>query len=49
MDYDWEYTLNLTNLNPETLYYVKAFVIVWAGTVDLPVVYGNEVTFTTRQ
>jgi len=41
-----EFTLNLENLTPNTLYYAKAFVAVWTWNND-DVAYGNEVTFTT--
>ena len=41
-----EFTLNLENLTPNTLYYARAFVAVWTWKND-DVAYGNEVTFTT--
>ena len=41
-----EFTLNLENLTPNTLYYARAFVAVWTWK-NGDVAYGNEVTFTT--
>ena len=43
-----EFTLNLENLTPNTLYYARAFVAVWTWK-NGDVAYGNEVTFTTGQ
>jgi hypothetical protein len=43
-----EFTLNLENLTPNTLYYAKAFVAVWTWS-NFGLAYGNEVTFTTGQ
>lgn len=44
-----EFTCNLTNLTPGTLYYTRAYVL-WGAEFDFEgyAVYGNEVTFTTH-
>ncbi len=50
-----EFVCNLTNLTPGTLYYARAYVLVfeWLWWIDLDLfsefyIYGNEVTFTTH-
>jgi hypothetical protein len=45
-----KFTCNLTDLTPGTHYHVRAYVIVlWLGSGEEIMVYGNEVTFTTSQ
>jgi hypothetical protein len=40
-----EFTLTVTNLQPNTTYYARAFASAYMGSI--PVQYGNQVTFTT--
>jgi len=42
-----EFTCNLTNLTPVTLYHARAYVLWWGDGWEYYTVYGNEVTFTT--
>jgi hypothetical protein len=46
-DLNGEFTFNLTDLTPNTLYYVRAFANVWDGEYFV-IIYGDEVTFTTN-